>query len=330
MHAPKNQLVRLPTGSRLYGTSTENSDFDFKVLYLPALEDLLVGKKMEIYKDKPVGDDEAMPAGAEETEYVPLQIFAKHFFEGQSYAFESAFSITQDIGEYDEEHERTLKAFAKDLIEHYLTKDIRAMVSYAIHQSQMYGVKAERLNAVEALIEVLEAVEHPANTSLKQLDSVLQPLFGDTISYSIIKGTNIYYQEQPALKVNNREYPLTASAQYLLNEMVKVKARYGKRVQQAQGEEIDWKALSHAIRVVSQAVSLLQNGSLVFPLVESPMLLSVKRGEVPFEEAKAIFVELNTRMEELLETTKLPEKTQELKDSFTPWLASWMKFFYHI
>lgn len=316
-------IVKIPFGSHLYGTATASSDFDFKVIYLPRLEDLVIGKKAEIYKEKPGKPDEVMQAGEVETEFAPLQRLAQDFFSGQSWAIECIFAILSSKYEMIEPGlEYDLQCFCSTLVERFLTRDLKAMVSYAIHQSQMYGVKAERLNAIERLIDTLNTVDRPQFTRLSEIKPLLDTLIDDeTLSYSIIKGTNHTYQEQPALKVNNREYPMASMVHYLLTEMFKVKQRYGKRVQAAQGTEIDWKALSHAVRVVRQAVSLLQHGKLKFPLPSAALLLDIKEKKLTFEEATTIFAELNTRMEELQTTTVLPEKTPLLKEAFNEWLA---------
>jgi predicted nucleotidyltransferase len=316
-------IVKIPFGSHLYGTNTLSSDFDYKVIYLPSLEDMVLGKKAEIYKEKPGKPSEVMQPGEVETEYAPLQRLAQDFFSGQSWAIECVFAILSDRHEMITNFYTTeLKWFCKDLVESFLTRDLKAMVSYAIHQSQMYGVKAERLNAIERLIKVLNLVERPQFTRLSDIKVILDTLIDDeTISYSVIKGTNHTYQEQPALKVNNREYPMASMVFYLNQEMHKVKQRYGERVKKAQGEEVDWKALSHAVRVVRQAVSLLKYGELTFPLVYAEMLVDIKEHRMTFEEATGIFTELNTRMEELQKTTTLPEKTPELKKEFEEWLA---------
>jgi hypothetical protein len=325
-------IVKIPFGSHLYGTATPSSDFDFKVVYLPDLKDLVLGKKFEIYKERPGDDSDTMKAGEIETEYVPLQRLAQDFFSGQSWAIECVFAILS--GKYEminSYFELDLKAFCEALVERFLTRDLKAMVSYAIHQSQMYGVKAERLNAIEKLIKVLEKVERPEFTRLSDIKLILDTLIDDeTISYSIIKGTNHTYQEQPALKVNNREYPMASMVSYLRQEMVKVKLRYGERVKKAQGEEVDWKALSHAVRVVRQAISLLETGTLTFPLPCSNLLLSIKEGNRSFEEATALFSGLNNSMEKLQKTTKLPEKTPELKKEFDEWLSSELLNFWYI
>lgn len=39
-----NKIVEMAHGSHLYGLETENSDMDYKGIYLPKLDDVLLGK----------------------------------------------------------------------------------------------------------------------------------------------------------------------------------------------------------------------------------------------------------------------------------------------
>ncbi|WP_407305363.1 hypothetical protein, partial [Acinetobacter sp.] len=45
-------FLTITYGSKLYGTSTPTSDTDEKVVYVPALSDMLIGKKPPIYKER--------------------------------------------------------------------------------------------------------------------------------------------------------------------------------------------------------------------------------------------------------------------------------------
>lgn len=47
---------------------------------------------------------------------------------------------------------------------------------------------------------------------------------------------------------------------------------------------MDWKALSHAVRVGREAVELLETGRLRFPFQAAPRLLAIKLGQVLYAE----------------------------------------------
>jgi hypothetical protein len=75
--------------------------------------------------------------------------------------------------------------------------------------------------------------------------------------------------------------------------------QYGKRALEAERNEgIDWKALSHAVRVGREALELFETGQIVFPLVCAPRLRQIKCGEISYREVA-------TEIEALLEEIEL-------------------------
>jgi len=65
----------------------------------------------------------------------------------------------------------------------------------------------------------------------------------------------------------------------------RVVAGYGQRALEAERQDgVDWKALSHAVRIGREAIELLETGQLRFPLQAAPRLLTIKLGQVPYGE----------------------------------------------
>jgi len=176
-------------GSKLYGTSTPASDRDIKHIVLPDLDDMLLGKKLEA-KVKKTNKVEHTRNSADDVdeEFIPLQIFARHFVEGQTYAIELAFAMEGDhaeqkifdprgeVGRYcigtsavdgpmydfmiairdvqfdDYDYEVPLFVqFVRELRTKFLTSNIKAMMGYVVNQASLYSFKGERLNAVREL-----------------------------------------------------------------------------------------------------------------------------------------------------------------------------------
>ena len=73
-----NILARVVYGSRLYGTSTPESDADYRAVYLPPLRDVVLGRAKDAWTD---------PA-EEDTSYFSLTKFLDMAVEGQSIAIE--------------------------------------------------------------------------------------------------------------------------------------------------------------------------------------------------------------------------------------------------
>lgn len=144
-------------GSNLYGTQTPTSDIDLKHIVLPSLDDLLLGKAVknvvkktnkEMFRKNSAEDVDA--------EFVPLQVFALDFFNGQTYALELAFSV-DGTDAHQEIHNASIVTFCHALRENFLTSDVTALVGYAVNQASLYSDKGERLNALHAAKKLFSA-----------------------------------------------------------------------------------------------------------------------------------------------------------------------------
>ena len=72
---------------------------------------------------------------------------------------------------------------------------------------------------------------------------------------------------------------------YVLQILKKVYRNFGQRAREAKKNGgIDWKALSHAVRVSIQGLELLQTGKITLPLFEDNrnLVLDIKKGEMDY------------------------------------------------
>jgi hypothetical protein len=72
---------------------------------------------------------------------------------------------------------------------------------------------------------------------------------------------------------------------------------YGERARLAEKNEgINWKALSHAVRVGNEAIELLRTAYVTFPLPNAGHILEIKQGRLPYrvvaEEIENLLVEV--------------------------------------
>ncbi len=71
---------------------------------------------------------------------------------------------------------------------------------------------------------------------------------------------------------------MTADRRYLDQEGARAAER---------NEGVDWKALSHTVRVGYEALELLESGSLTYPSPTREHLRAIKAGEVPYAAVAA-------------------------------------------
>ncbi len=73
-----------------------------------------------------------------------------------------------------------------------------------------------------------------------------------------------------------------------------------------QNEGVDWKALSHAIRAAYEVIEIFEHGTIMFPLIESGYIRSVKSGILDYTS------EVAPRLESLLEICERLAKVSTL------------------
>ena len=70
---------------------------------------------------------------------------------------------------------------------------------------------------------------------------------------------------------------------------------------------MDWKALSHAVRVANEALELLSTANVTFPLPNAAHILEIKRGLLPYDDVAS-------EIEKLLEEVERASELSELRD----------------
>jgi hypothetical protein len=341
-------LFRVLTGSRMYGTATETSDFDYKAVCLPSFDDLLLNVKVTNRKEKPAGtsQDAKMKAGETETEYVPLQIFFDDYFNGQTYALEIAFAVVQGNFEIDHSgfmpvNELTLereylKSIFTDLATKFITRNVQKMVGYAVAQSKIYGLKTERYTSLKAVSGLL--TDYLAFSGSAENSDVLrdqQGLYAGLLTIphtkeAMIPNANGGSALAPAFEVCGKQYPLTNKITTILKSVDGTLKNYGERVKEYEGEQVDWKALSHAIRITEQILELCGTGKLTFPRPNAQFLLDVKSGKLTLDEATNYLNDAFSKVDDAIATSILQEKTPELTAKFREWKVEVLSNLYGI
>jgi len=134
----------------------------------------------------------------------------------------------------------------------------------------------------------------------------------DTSDYKHIK-----YVQAPAprgttgnwtyLEVLGKKFAPTVTLEYLQAKLIDMQEQYGDRARKAV-DNIDWKALSHALRVVLEVRELLSTNFIKFPLRDRVYLKYIKVGELPVDDVIASLEMYIGDVDELLKTTTLPAK----------------------
>lgn len=292
-------IVKMKFGAHLYGTATENSDIDYKGVFLPSREDILLGRIPKC-RNFTTGDDVSKNCAEDiDEEIYSLNYFIKLACEGQTVAMdmlhapEDALIVNSDIW-----RQIVLQRHR------FYTKNLRAFISYARRQASKYGIKGSRLNAAAKVLALLKA-ENPDD----KLRQVWDALPRCEHCYDLGTDPNGMRQYQ----VCGKTFQESAAIGYVIPILEKFCDDYGHRAKlAAQNRNIDWKAVSHALRAAIQTREILTRNMIRFPLRDAPFLIQVKQGRLDYASEVAPMLEsLMDEVEQLLDHSNLPAHVDE-------------------
>lgn len=286
-------------GSHLYGTSTPESDKDYKGIFLPDKEQIYLGKiSKSICNNTKKGSDTRNTSEDIDTEIYSLHYFLQLACEGQTVALDMLHCPEDLLLEKSEIWDEIVKN--RHL---FYTKSLDAFVGYARKQAAKYGIKGSRLNDAKRVVDFLKENEEEGIR--------LSDIWDD-----LPEGEHIYKHppdEAHGLQlyeVCGRKLQETASIEYAIPVFERFYKAYGERAMKAaRNEGVDWKAVSHAFRAAYQVKDILTKGTITFPLKEAKLLKKIKAGEYNYQSF--VSPELDDLMDEIEELSKkstLPEK----------------------
>lgn len=301
-------LIKAIAGSHLFGTQTEQSDMDYKGIYIPDKKDIYLGKVEDTYQIKRSKEHgEKNTKDDVDVEFYSLKKYIQMLNEGQTVALELLFTPDDKIIEADPSW-YSLREYWKSI---FLNKKTTAFVGYCKTQADKYGVKGSRMAAIKKAIEALN--NFPIKGKLDLIWSELQDyLYG--VEFVEFGEQETKHGMIPYMKVCESMYQDNQSWENAYKALKTKYDVYGARAQQAERNEgIDWKALSHAYRVCCQAIELLRDHKLTLPLKENDlkMVKNVKLGLVPFKEFQPL---LELKLKEVIKAEEESTLNSEMKD----------------
>jgi hypothetical protein len=291
-------LVRIAHGSHLYGTSTPLSDRDYKGVHLPSGDAILLQRAEDVIECNIIAKQGTKnTSDAVDEQSFSLQKFFGMLAKGDTVATEILFADPLEAHFLWSE----IQAVGRQL----LNRQCKGFVGYCVRQAAKYGIKGSRMSAVKTLIDFL--ADKPPFARLETLAADLQ-LFAEVTDHSEWK--NIPHpdgRECWHIVCCDRAMPMTAHIGEGYKVYLKVWENYGDRARAAMANEgVDWKAMSHAVRVAEQAIELLRTGSITFPRPNADLLLEIKQGKRPYSEVSIMLETLVEQVQLASEQSVLP------------------------
>lgn len=303
------EIVHMKVGSHLYGTNTPESDHDYATVFVPSRLEIILGRIPKVEEMGPVKTHEGMKTGPGEIEskHFSLHKFVRMACEGQTLALEMLHAPRGAIIEkphaiWDGLVQRRKKFYSKNL---------NAFVGYARTQAAKYGIKGSRLNAVQDVLDFL----YTCNMDDRLLMHWDQLPAGEHIRFHSQEANGSFMYEVCGKKVHD-----TAKVLYACEIFEKYRENYGVRATRAANNEgIDWKAVSHAVRVSLQVSEILTHQTMTLPSPHASLLMDIKKGKHDYTTVVAPLLEsIMERNERLSAESTLPKHVDY--ESWDRWL----------
>lgn len=294
-------IVRSVFGSHLYGLDTPQSDMDYKGVFIPYLNDILLRKEQEVITTTTKSKAKLRNNSTDvDTEIFSVLKFMKLLLQGQAVSLDLFFTPEKHL--LDTSPEWTLILKNK---RHFLHKNISPYIGYCRQQAAKYGIKGSRVNTLKMVLDTLSQLNQNKFV-IEEWDIFLElsKLEHCEIIFEDTRNMNDQYLFMCCSKKIQQHTKISKATELFSS----IYENYGVRAKLAEKNEgIDWKALSHALRVADQGIELLKTHHITFPLENKEYLLEVKKGLIQFQEVSELIEQRFFELEEAKNGSTLPE-----------------------
>lgn len=300
-------IMETAFGSHLYGTATPASDHDWKAIRIPPAREILLQRIKPTITDNTKTDGAVKNAAADvDRETWALHQFFRLVGEGQTVAMDALFSTPDAWVREPGPAWQEIIANRHRLV----SSKAASFLGYCRNQANKYGIKGSRMAAAETTVGLLESL----------LAAHRQAKLGDVgaeVERVLAGMEHVEFVEIPTpsggtirhLSVCGRKAPYTSSLKSAGEMFARLFDQYGERARAAKNHEnIDWKALSHAVRVGRQALELLATGRMTFPRPEAAHLVAIKTGSLAYAPVAEEIEGLLDQVEVAAERSPLPRE----------------------
>lgn len=303
-------VMRCVFGSHLYGTHTPNSDKDYKGIFIPAADKILLQKAPGSICLSTGQANSKNTADDVDVEWFSLHEFIKLALEGQTVAIDMLHCPNPEFE----------TAIWREIREHrhlFYTTNMVAYLGYVRKQAAKYGVKGTRLESLGlAIDELTEALTHYVKEHNIDVCDVRVKDIADKLKVDDFRKhssrVNKSGQTEKFYHVLEKQFQYTLRVNELIGILQNIYNTYGERAKLArENEGIDWKALSHAVRAGLQLKEIYETCDLKYPLKDRELILDIKLGKLDFmTQVKPMLENIVSEVEELTKnlTSTLPKK----------------------
>ena len=293
-------VIRAIGGAHLYGTATPQSDRDELAVHVASARDILLQRIKGVVVHSAGPQNRKNEAGDLDVESYEIATWLKMLGDGETRVYDVLFAPNHAVLERDD----VLWAQIRPVALAQMNSRVKGFVRYCRRQAAKYGVKGSRIAAVKSALALLG--QHHQELRLTEIESDLTAWASGTEHASVETPDGSTIQN---LIVCDRACPLTNRVRHAVEIYERIEREYGARARAAEKNEgIDWKAMSHAVRVGTQVEELLTAGTITFPRPDADLLLAIKLGQMPYRDIADRLEALVDHMECLATNTALPQQ----------------------
>lgn len=259
------KILKIRSGSHLYGTNTPDSDQDYLGIFLNTKDEILGLQNSEELTDNTVSkaDNGRNTKDAVDCKYYELRKFCRLAMNGNPTVLEILFVNPENILEITEEGKELLS-----LKSEFISQRIYdSFMGYAISQKKKAFIKAEHIEDLITLSKYLDTIEYNESTDVITskgtgfLKHGMKWLDNGQFQCGDLKFNNILIKKLKSI-VRERINKSSWRKDGIL--------KYG----------MDYKFMSHNIRLMLEGMELITTGNIVFPLSYRDLIMQIKTAKM--------------------------------------------------
>lgn len=299
------KILKIRSGSYLYGTNTENSDQDYLGIYLNTKEEILGLQTSEELTEniESKAENGRNTKDAVDCKYFELRKFCRLALKGNPTILEILFVNKENILEITKEGEELLS-----LRNEFLSKNIyNSFMGYAFSQKKKAFIKSENINHIERFYNWINTFVSVKNSPISNM--TFNDFYNAIKDKSVFENHIKFYQNEhndTMFQCGDLKFPINILIKKLKDSL---KERLDKASWRKDGilqYGCDYKFMSHNVRLLLEGMEIIKTNNLILPLQYRELIKQIKLGKI--ENNKII--ELMDKYEDefhLLKENNLPD-----------------------
>ena len=304
-HLRQCNIVRMEYGSHLYKLNGPDSDMDYAGIYMPTLAEILLNKDLRTIEHSTGKNHVKNSSSDVDTKIYSLPVFLADCLSGDTTTIDMLHCDSPLVSSpiWEELVSRRSEFYCQRM---------KSYAGYVRSQAYKYGLKGDKLKELRTVINLLKYItEGQEEYRFCDDKTKIRDVWNDLPDFEYIK--RVEKDDDKFYDVLGKKYQDTNSVGYVLDKCQKKWNDYGNRAKQALANDgMDWKALSHAVRVGEQMIAMYTKPERDFeyPLENSEFILKVKHGKASYKDEVAPYLDkLLDGIDDMAASSGFPETT---------------------